>query len=218
MSTEIEPQTQTRSRVQFGRLAVGALLILAGVGWLLDAAGILVFDWGLFLSAALIVVGAALLLVPDPRSRGALIPLGVILTILLGFGAGDPIRRVSRVTVGGGLGDKVERPREVDDIPSRYRLQFGELRIDLTDLDLSKGTTDVEASVGVGELEVIIPDNVDFSVSAQVGAGEIQMPDRTSSGADLEEDYKTGNFDQSDERLDLKLGAGFGEIRVRRVP
>lgn len=216
MSTEIQPQTETRSRVQYGRLIVGALLILAGIGWLLDAAGILIFNWGVFLSAALIVIGVGLLLVPDSRSKGSLISLGVILTILLGIGTTDPIRsRVSGVTVGGGVGEKAERPREADDIPARYRLQFGELRVDLTEVDFPEETTDVVATVGIGELDVIVPDDVALSISAKVGAGEIDLLGEKSSGADLDENYESEDFDQNEKRLVLKLGAGVGELRVR---
>jgi hypothetical protein len=222
--TEAKEVTETKTyarELNLGRLALGAILVVGGIGWLLDAANIIRFDWAIFLAIALIVVGFTIIgLGGRARSRGALMALGTVLTVILAIGAIDPLR--PGITAGRrnsqGLGERVVRPSSAGDIPDRYRLQFGQLVVDLTALDLRAGTTTVNASVGMGQLVVRVPEDMAIDVEAKVGAGDISILDRTErSGASVEETFQANDYSSAARRVAIRLAVGFGSIEVNHA-
>ncbi|MGH7511191.1 MAG: LiaI-LiaF-like domain-containing protein, partial [Gemmatimonadales bacterium] len=90
---ERPPPTAEVRRTSASRIFLGALLIAGGALWLLDEAGLIFFDWSYALPVALMLVGLVLLFGTDPRSRGLLILLGIVLSVVLAFSDG-PDRRV----------------------------------------------------------------------------------------------------------------------------
>jgi cell wall-active antibiotic response 4TMS protein YvqF len=222
MKTDTEPPPVTPAReVNYGRLLLGVILVIGGIGWLLDAANILQFDWAIFLSIALIVDGLAIIGIRGGmRSRSAMVAIGTVLTVILAIGAIDlnrPLRGSRRITEG--VGEKTLAPRRVGDIPDRYRLQFGSLVLDLTQLDLPSGTTDIKASVGTGKLIVELPRATAFDVEGRVGAGQLKIPDDIErSGANLSEKFVTEDYSSADKRILLGLSVGLGDLEVRRGP
>jgi hypothetical protein len=221
-TTEVtETKTYTRE-LNLGRLALGTILVVGGIGWLLDAANIIKFDWAIFLAIALIAVGIAIIgLGSRARSRGALLALGTVLTVILAIGSIDPLRTgisAGRRNQSQGLGERVVTPRNAGEIPDRYRLQFGQLMLDLSDLDLRAGTTTINASVGMGQLIVRVPEDTAVNVEAKMGGGEIKIFDRTErSGANISESFSTENYSSAARRVALKLVVGFGTIEVNRA-
>ena len=208
--------------LNLARLALGAILVVGGVGWLLDAANIIQFDWAIFLSISLIVVGLTVIALGGrARSRAPLMALGTVLTVILAIGAIDPTRpgiSAGRRRASEGLGERVVTPRNAREIPDRYRLQFGQLVVNLTELDLPSDTTTITASVGMGELVIEVPEEAAIDVEARVGAGEVSILDRTErSGANLNESFSTEGYSSAEQRLALKLSAGFGTVQVRRA-
>ena len=69
------PEERARG-VALGRLALGALLLVLGIGWLLEILDVADVAWGAILPAALIVIALALLFGAGGRHSG-LITLGV---------------------------------------------------------------------------------------------------------------------------------------------
>jgi hypothetical protein len=218
--TEPPPVTIPARDMNYGRLLLGALLVLGGIGWLLDQANILQWDWTLFLSIALIVDGLAIIgLGARFRSRSTLVAIGTVLTVILAIGVIDLNRPVRGGRLTEGVGDKTIAPKNASDIPESYRLQFGSLVLDLTDLDLPSGTTEVRASVGTGQLVVQLPRQVAFDVEGRVGAGEMTVLDSIErSGANLREGFVTEDYSSADKRIQLRLSVGLGGMEVRRGP
>jgi hypothetical protein len=213
---ERPPTTDDVRRTSASRIFLGALLIAGGALWLLDEAGLIFFDWSYALPVALMLVGLVLLFGTDPRSRGLLILLGIVLSVVLAFSDG-PDRRVLRQDfTRGAVGSVVERPEDVEDLRRNYNHNFGQMTLDLTELDLEEGTTRVRARVGMGSLEVIVPEDVEFEYRARVRAGEIDgLGDPTDRrGPASSEEFESDGFDQADTRLSLNLSVGFGEIEV----
>src|SRR6266511_3927481 len=106
----------------------GALLVLVGVGWLLDANGVDV-PWRAVLPAALIAVGLAT--IPGAlrdRQHGRMV-LGLALTLALAVGTDWGLQ----VTLVGGGGERVEQTATPADLRD-YRLALGSLTVDLTGL------------------------------------------------------------------------------------
>ncbi len=186
------------------------LAILAGVLALLVVTGTADVPVAVGLALALLVVGVALV-VGGWRGRARwLIPVGVVLGVaLLGASAVDvPLR--------GGVGDHAYRLRAVSDLRSPYRLAAGDLEVDLSGLDLSSTSATVTATVGAGELLVVVPDGAEVIVDAHVGAGTMTVFGRQSDGMDtgrhLVEPGREGGG-----RLVLTARAGFGDLEVRHA-
>ena len=126
----------------------GALLVLVGVGWLLDANGVDV-PWRAVLPAALVAVGLATMAGAMRGRQHGLMILGLALTIALAVAVATDWGL--ELTVVGGVGERVREPVTTADL-REYRLAVGTLTVDLDGLQVPEGTTVVRARVGIGEL------------------------------------------------------------------
>jgi Cell wall-active antibiotics response LiaF, C-terminal len=207
-----EPLEPARPPSQRGPAAatvlVGALLVLVGVGWLLDASGVEV-PWRAVLPAALIAVGLATIAGAFRDRQHALLLVGLLLVAVLTVASAADWN----LPVGGGVGDRTERPTSPADLRD-YRLAIGQLTLDLSGLQVPQGTTTVQARVGVGELAVRLPEGVPVEVDAGSGIGQVQALDREESGVGSRLEADSGGF--GDRRLVLDLRVGLGEVRVER--
>ena len=118
---------------------------------------------------------------------------------------------------GGGIGERVERPISVSELEREYRLGFGQLELDLRGLELPRGETHVEASVGLGELDITLPSDVAVAVTAEARWGKIDVLGRETDGRDSRDRYVDPGFDNASRRLVVDAEVrGPGEISVRR--
>jgi hypothetical protein len=190
----------------------GALLVIVGIAWLLDANGVEV-PWRAVLPAALIAVGLATVAGGLRARQHGLMVLGLALTLLLAVAVGTDWGL--QVTLVGGVGDRVEQPATPADLRD-YRLAVGTLTVDLTSLQVPDGTTSVQARVGLGELVVKTPAGVAVRVDGRSGVGQVHGLDREENGLGNRLDVRSDDFDTATRRLLLELRAGVGEIRVER--
>jgi hypothetical protein len=198
-----------------GRLLVGILLVLLGIGWLLDVLGVTRFPWDVLLPSALILIGVVLLLTSrSPERHGGLIAAGVVLTVVLVFGSALDI------PLGGGVGDHEAHPTTAGAIHDEYRLAVGRQTLDLSDvgpLDLVASEIDrIRASVGIGQLVVILPPDLPVHVQAHAGLGNLQVLDRQASGFDVDLDVQSPPTGSAAPRLELVVSVGLGDVEVRR--
>ena len=189
---------------------VGGLLVLVGIGWLLDAAGVEV-PWRALLPAALIAVGLACVAGAFRGRQPALMVVGVALIVVLSVAVAADWDL--DVPVAAGVGDRTERPTTPADLAT-YELGVGSLTVDLSQLQVPAGTTQVEARVGIGELVVDLPEGVSAEVKATSGLGEVQVLDQQEGGFASRID--TTSEAGGDRRLALDLRVGLGEVRVER--
>jgi phage shock protein PspC (stress-responsive transcriptional regulator) len=155
-----------RRKSHLGAITWSALLLLGGGAWLLDRAG-LDIDIGVVFALGLAVVGAALVTSAwYGRSRG-LILLGLPLVLVIAaLGVVDlPLR--------GGIGAPTYRPATVAAVHHRYELAIGDLSVDLGGVDFAGTTRHVEARLGIGQVNVTVPDDVRVVVDAHANAGSI---------------------------------------------
>jgi hypothetical protein len=85
------------------------------------------------------------------------------------------------VSLGDGVGDRAYAPATVVGVRPEYKLGIGNLKVDLSSL---RRPVDVKASVGIGELRVIVPQGVPVAVDAKVKAGSISALGREQEGRD----------------------------------
>jgi Cell wall-active antibiotics response 4TMS YvqF len=211
MTTEpIPPVQEDRHGPAAATVLVGALLVLVGIGWLLDAGGVEV-PWRAILPAALIAVGLACVVGAFQGRQHAMMVVGLALTVVLALAVATDWDL--DVPLAGGVGDRTERPATPAELRD-YQLGAGDFLLDLRQLQVPPGTTTVDARVGVGELAVEVPDGVTVRVVASSGIGELQVLGEQDSGFAnrLDTTVEAG----SDRRLELDLRVGIGQVRVER--
>ena len=168
---------------RLGHIVLGAILVLIGVGWLLEALDVVDIPWRFLLPSALIIVGVALAVGARTGSHGGLVAVGVVLTVLvLLAGALDVL---ADIPFSGGIGDKNHQPTAA--VQDEYRWGMGKMTLDLREADALAGE-EIEASVVIGELIVIVPDDVLLVITAHSGVGDVIVFGEESGGfdADLE--------------------------------
>jgi phage shock protein PspC (stress-responsive transcriptional regulator)/predicted membrane protein len=199
------PDTPPRPPSILGRLAIALALIASGVMAFFDYA-VSSFDpsprhyLGLILGiiGIALVVGSVL-----GRARG-LIVLGIVLTPLL------VLSPLAEFDITGGVGQRRVVPSTVEEIPAAYDLAVGELVIDLRAVDFDGRTVELDTSVGIGSLQVLIPSDVGVEIGSRVGIGETEVLGAARSGfARNLEMTRSGNG-----LLVLNAEVLIGEVRV----
>ena len=123
---------------------------------------------------------------------------------------------IAAVDAKGGMGERMERPRTAADLEREYRLGAGQLELDLSQLELPAGETHVEARVGFGELDIILPAGVPVDVASEVEWGDVDVLGRGEEGRDAHERVVDPGFEQADRRLVVDAHVRGGELSVRR--
>ena len=186
-----------------GRVVLGVVLLLAGVGWLLQSLDVVDVPWQVALSVSLLLVGAAILAV---GRHGGLIAIGVILTVILGLAS------ILDVPFRGGVGERSYGPTSATELRDEYRLAVGKLTVDLTRVGTALPGREIAASVGIGDLVVVVPADASVRVEGRAGVGEVLLFGRGHGGVSVEE--VAGG---PDPRFDLEASVGVGKVEVRRA-
>jgi phage shock protein PspC (stress-responsive transcriptional regulator) len=185
-------------------LSIGAALMIAGSlsGWF-DASASIV------LAAALVVVGAGLVLASVVGRAPWLFVVGIVVTCaLLTAAAVEPL-------VDDGIGEEVVAPATLFELESRYEHGIGDLTVDLRNVPLDGKTRRVEVELGIGSLRVLVPRAQPLVIDAHVDAGKVSLPDgRTANGWDESLRYASGAAGQGALVIDLEMG--FGDAQVSR--
>jgi len=205
----VEPTTTPESHLpSYGTVVTGIILVVLGVLWLLDAADVISISLGMVFPLALAVVGLALMVGSFRGHHPGLVTLGVFLTILtlmVSFLPG---------AFRGGIGDREVRVTEMSQLEDSYGMALGKITLDLTDLEMTE-SAEVQLSVGAGEVQVRVPDDVPFRVVGSVGAGEIIVADETAQGITPRLEYTGPGYEDASTTLTLNIDVGAGKIEVR---
>jgi hypothetical protein len=187
----------------WGRLVLGAALVVVGVAWLLDATNVAVLDWAIVLAVTLVLVGAGMIAAAREGWHGGLFAAGVTLSIGALTIAAVP------VPVVGDVGERAIRPTSLAEVEDRYDHAVGQLIIDLGGVEFDD-EDEVELSVrlGVGDLLVIVPTGVEVHASARVGVGQATVLDRTGAGFGVRVEPTPSDDEGGVLVVDAQLGVG----------
>ncbi|MFI8273903.1 PspC domain-containing protein [Streptomyces sp. NPDC085929] len=117
------------------------------------------------------------------------------------------------------------RPAAVADVKPLYTAGTGLATLDLSRLDVPKGTTlTVRAGVEAGRLKVIVPREVTAQADVSVKLGDIRLPGDTSqdvrikSGGETQQaTLKPPAGTEAGGTIELHLNAGVGQVEVARA-
>lgn len=204
---------EEKPRISIPRIIVGALILLIGIGWMLQIAEVVEdIPWSYLLPAAIIVIGIGLVLDARGPTHGGLVALGIILTLMVLVDLSvEPFQFTTGGTV---IGPLRERPTSVEELED-YSIFAGELRVDLSDLALPAGETRLEVSAFAGSIQVIVPSDVTVELEAGTMFGEVRgLGERSEGVGPRVEETFAGSDPSRVLRLDVSSFAG--EIEVRR--
>ncbi|MBV8236365.1 MAG: PspC domain-containing protein, partial [Acidimicrobiia bacterium] len=193
-------------RRSLAAIVVSVLLIGAGTVGLLHAAGVVSVSVPVFLAAALIFTGAAIVLSAWTGGTGGLIGVAVVLTIALA------IASVVRAPLSGGIGDRRWVPSSLAEVRSSYEHGGGDVVIDLTHVTFPAEGRLVRVRLGVGHLRVIVPLDTKVAADAHTGAGDIRLFGRHEKGVDVDDSVVSGTGTNGSLTLHLDVGAGQIEV------
>lgn len=148
------------------------------------------------------------------RRAGRNIAIAVASFIALVLVAAAVFAAVFDVHVGRGIGDRSYAVTNVENLQSDYRLGIGSLELDLGAVQLPVGETHVDASVDVGDLRVIVPENVGLRVRGTAQVGEVHLPGGVGGdGRNVEADVVSPGA----RVLVLDAHTGAGSVTVERA-
>lgn len=194
-------------RPRHSGLVPGLLLLAVGVGWLLEATGVVDFTLEVWVGLLLIAIGLGIVL-DASHPHGLLVAAGVVLVLV-----GAPAAAIDVDVVSNGVGDEVAAPLTASELEDRYEHGIGQLTIDLTSPDLPQ-RVDVEASLGIGELRISVPVDATVEVSAQAGIGDLLVLGTEESGLGPELDLTEAGT--SSRVVELEADVGIGQVRIER--
>jgi predicted membrane protein len=187
-----------------GRAGLGVVLLAAGVLWLLAATDLVDLSYRVAIGILLVVVGLAIAL--SRSHRGPLVVVGVLVVLL-----GVPALFVDNDLWTEGVGDQTFAPAASEGLEP-FEHGIGKLTVDLRTPGLELDDRTVEASLGIGDLLVLVPAETDVRVDAHVGIGNIQALGREEDGIDADLERISGTAGAQE--VELELEVGIGSIRV----
>ena len=201
-----QPRQRKRGPILFWfTLALSALGI--GILGMVDAAGAGVAD-SAYPALVVAICGVMLLIGAFFGRAGGLILVGLLAAIgMAGSTASD--RWEDRT---------VRAPLTADAVQNTYDIGAGELVLDLTKVADPENLDglDLDLSVGVGSIEVILPDDLDVEYDAHVGLGDAELFNDSQDGAGIEmTGTHSGGVGVPELGLDLQVG--LGEIDVHTL-
>jgi phage shock protein PspC (stress-responsive transcriptional regulator) len=174
-----EPGYPNGDRRLFGALAlatavvVWAVLLAVGGAWL---AGIdeQLAAW------AVVAIGAVLVLCAFTRTARWLVLPAVA------FALAVAVIAAAHVDLHGGMGERTYRPHTLGEVRDGYQLGAGRLEVDLRGVTFPPGNTQLHVRLGMGELIVLVPDDVCVATSAHIGGGYVGALEQRSGGLDVD--------------------------------
>jgi len=204
------PPAASRRRFPVFLPVVGVVVAGAGVLGILQATGSVDVNWTLALAVGVVLIGVATAVGAFFGGVGGLAAAGTVLAaILIAVATID-------LPLHGPIGDRTVHPTTIRSVHDRYRQSIGKLELDLSDVSFPKDETEVHASLGVGNLEVIVPRNMAVEVRATVGAGDASIFGVHDNGWKVDRDVVVDRSTTPGSTLVLDTHVGIGELEVRR--
>jgi predicted membrane protein len=129
---------------------------------------------------------------------------------------------VTHPNLDGGIGQRTFHPTTVSDAQIDDHLGVGQLTVDLTDVPSGTEPLTVDASVGYGQIRVIVPSDAELRLRTNVNAGHTVVDgDEISDGIHRDDTRTipalTSATNGVVRTIDLDLEVGAGEIKVIRA-
>lgn len=193
-----------------GRITFGVMLLALGVIAVLDNATDLVSpEPRHYIALAMTVLGIGLLVGAFVGRARWLILVGVVALPVLWS---SPALEYNFSDWDSGT--VFVSPSSFDDLDNTVTQGVGEMVVDLTQLDWNGQDVDLDASLQIGELRIIVPDDISVFGELRGSIGEVEFDHETSSGfnPDIQFGYEGPNG-----TLNLNASIGIGRLVVDQI-
>lgn len=201
------PESKGQPTIAIGRVITGALVVLVGIGWMVDLTTETTVAWGLLLPAALMLVGVGVRYGSRRQEVGGLITIGVLITVATVLSGA-----VSFIGPWNGVGQVREAPAVVSDVREVYEHGIGDYLLDLGSVSFADDQT-VSLNMGVGAVRIIVPQDANVVVHAETGIGKLVVFNEAFDGLGLSLD-RTGAGPGPTIHINAELG--IGELEIQR--
>jgi len=199
-------------RVTWAVLSLLALLLAVGLA---DVGG----NWWdssatRLLGAGIVIIGIGVVVgqLGNGGARG-LIPLGLLAALAL-----FPVSAVDGL-LDEGVGEANFRPTTIAELESTYEHGIGEMTVDLSELDFEGRNDRIDIDLGIGELVVVVSDQIGGEAELQAKAGEISHGLGGTVGSVFQDgiNIETGTVTLPGENgmVDLHIDVGLGTAELR---
>lgn len=188
-------------------LAIVIGVLLLSLGLFLAAAAAAGLGGGTAVAIAVLVAGVAIFLAAfgGRRLRWLILPAFAVAIGATAVAAAD-------VDLHGGFKDDTLAYTRADALQRSYEVGAGRLQLDLRRVRFPAGDTRIEARVGVGELQVLVPPGICVATDSHVSAGAISWFGHDSGGTDL--DLRTQASQRGKPRLVIRGRVGMGHLEI----
>jgi hypothetical protein len=189
------------------------IFVAIGVVVVLDLTGAVPVWPSTYFAAALTTIALGLLVGTWFGRARWLIALGVLASLALGISAtAESFSGVRPV------GDVVWRPTDLSGVANRYETSVGDATLDLRAVDFSKEDAQITVQMGAGDLQVVLPPDVDVSTRVELDAGDARVFAEQWSGFDqrAREVTDLGTDGAGGGKLRLFLNLNVGSVEVNR--
>jgi phage shock protein PspC (stress-responsive transcriptional regulator) len=165
----VRTQRTRRRRSVLPRLTFGILLLVVGSLGMYHASVGFVKDVD-YVAAALGIVGAGVLVSSVWGRARWLVPLGIVLMPIL------VLVNFMQVSVIGPWGEYFEEIETFNNLQESYKYGGGDVtfRLDERAWDEDVGSVSVDVEIGVGSVTLVVPDDVNVVVRADIGLGSVE--------------------------------------------
>ena len=190
-----------------GRIALAALIGFGVAGAALGVGLAAALGGGVVIASLAVVTG--LVLVGTAFAGGARWLIVPALALVLPLG----VVAAAGIDLDGGVGEREYRPATMTQVRDHYDIGIGSLRVDLRDVDLPAGRTDLAVNVGIGEAILYVPSDACITSDVEIGAGGADVLDRDNDGVDVSfSDDATAPAGKPKLHIDADVGLGVLEV------
>jgi phage shock protein PspC (stress-responsive transcriptional regulator) len=190
-----------------GRLFLAFLLAIAVAGAALGVGIAAALGGGVVIASLAVVTGLVLIGTAFVGGARWLIVPALALVLPLGLVA------AADIDFDGGVGDRSYHPLSVAELRDQYEIGIGEVDVDLTDVDLPAGRTDLDVEVGMGGAVIYVPRDACVTSDVKIGAGVADVFDRDNDGVDVSfAETATPPAGTSQLHIDANVGLGVLEV------
>ncbi|MET7402274.1 LiaF domain-containing protein [Dactylosporangium sp. NPDC005572] len=214
--TPPKPPKPPKEKSKLGRITFSMICLALGVLAVLEVS-VADFKVSTFFAVPLAIVALGLIAGAWIGRARVLILLGALLSIALAISTastsvGDPgvPRSVANINL---------RPDTLSELGSSYDTDLGNIHADLSRLDFSTAGDEVvlDLRVRYGDLQVILPPNVDVTVDVRVSGGDCRVLDQECGGFNQTKEFTdTGVDGAGGGKLHLNLDLDYGNLEVTR--
>lgn len=196
-----------RERSVTGWLSFGLAVAATGIAWLLLNTGAAHPSPGQMFALPLAILGLGLLVGAFFGRAGWTIPLGLLLIPVVVIAGIIPTPITGRYT------DRYFTIRRAAQVQSTYQQSGGRLVLDFTKLGDGEHPGPIQATVGFGEIQVVLPKGMSADITGTVGLGNVVTPTSNVNGLGVSGAlHRAGSSP-----IRLTLEVGFGSVTIYYV-